>query len=158
MSPIAPARNFTPSSRRNYRETWYHPDKRAEGNTSQSGLRPVEQRPMAFNMKTNKIHSLVLALFAVLWVAGGCDRNPLTGSKLTRGHSARDSRTLIGFSDAATWITSSRMRSSGGDSYCAAGNRKGSAFSCQLPRSSKPYAVAAANSVELRCLRRTVFH
>jgi hypothetical protein len=36
---------------------------------------------MTFNMKTNKIHSLVLALVAVLLVAVGCDRNPLTGSK-----------------------------------------------------------------------------
>jgi hypothetical protein len=37
-------------------------------------------------MKTNKIHSLVLALVAVLLVAVGCDRNALTGSKLTRGN------------------------------------------------------------------------
>jgi outer membrane protein assembly factor BamE (lipoprotein component of BamABCDE complex) len=43
-------------------------------------------RPMTFNMKTNKIHSLVLTLVAVLLVAVGCDRNPLTGSKLTRGN------------------------------------------------------------------------
>jgi outer membrane protein assembly factor BamE (lipoprotein component of BamABCDE complex) len=35
-------------------------------------------------MKTNKIHSLMLTLVAVLLVAVGCDRNPLTGSKLTR--------------------------------------------------------------------------
>ena len=41
---------------------------------------------MTFNMKTNKIHSLVLGLVAVLLVAVGCDRNPLTGSKLTRGN------------------------------------------------------------------------
>ena len=37
-------------------------------------------------MKTNKIHSLVLALVTVLLVAAGCDRNPLTGSKLTPGN------------------------------------------------------------------------
>ena len=43
-------------------------------------------RPMTFNMKTNKIHSLVLTLVAVLLVDVGCDRNALTGSKLTRGN------------------------------------------------------------------------
>jgi hypothetical protein len=34
MSSIASARNFTPSSQRDCRETWYHPDKRGEGNPS----------------------------------------------------------------------------------------------------------------------------
>jgi outer membrane protein assembly factor BamE (lipoprotein component of BamABCDE complex) len=38
------------------------------------------------NMKTNKIDFSVLAFVALLLVAAGCDRNPLTGSKLTPGN------------------------------------------------------------------------
>ena len=45
-------------------------------------------------MKTNKIHSLVLALVAVLLVAAGCDRNALTGSKLTRGNYDQNSNRM----------------------------------------------------------------
>jgi outer membrane protein assembly factor BamE (lipoprotein component of BamABCDE complex) len=45
-------------------------------------------------MKTNKIHSLVLALVTVLLVAVGCDRNALTGSKLTRGNYDQNSNRM----------------------------------------------------------------
>jgi outer membrane protein assembly factor BamE (lipoprotein component of BamABCDE complex) len=38
---------------------------------------------MSFNMNTTRIHSLVLVLAALLIAVVGCDRNPLSGSKLT---------------------------------------------------------------------------
>jgi outer membrane protein assembly factor BamE (lipoprotein component of BamABCDE complex) len=38
---------------------------------------------MSFRMKRHKLHALALALAAVLLAAAGCDRNPLSGSKLT---------------------------------------------------------------------------
>jgi outer membrane protein assembly factor BamE (lipoprotein component of BamABCDE complex) len=38
---------------------------------------------MSFNMNTIRIHSLVLVLAVSLIAVVGCDRNPLSGSKLT---------------------------------------------------------------------------
>jgi hypothetical protein len=67
MSSIAAGAKLHPFFAKRLSRNLISSDKRGEGNPSQSGLRPVEWRPMTFNMKTNKIHSLVLALVAVFW-------------------------------------------------------------------------------------------